>query len=1212
MALLYILSLGVATAQEATIDLSSKKQTIRGFGGMNHPVWIGDLTESQIKTAYGNGNGQLGFSILRCWISDNSSQWSREVATAKKVQEMGGIVFATAWNPPSSMCENVSRNGRTEKRLKPSSYGDYVQHLNGFNNHLKENGVGLYAICFANEPDYGHDWTWYSKEEVYNFTKNYAGQLRINNTKVISAESFSYQKSYYDGILNDASAAANIDILGTHFYASNADSPNSFFQYSLADQKLGGKERWMTEHYTSSDATNDGSPRANVWPEALDVAYEIHRAFAVGNFNAYVWWYIRRHYGPILEDGSVSKRGWLMANYSKFVRPGFVRVDMPDNPTYNVYTSAYEKDGKIVIVAVNRSTVEKTFTINIPNCEVKTWERYVTSGTKNLKKESNITPDNTTSFVITLEPQSATTFTGDSSDNPTTDPSDQPADDAPDLSSMFSGVSLTKGPKGLDDHNTLISHRFGADPYAMVYNDEVYVYMTNDQQQFDNTNGDTNGYGEINTINCISSKDMVNWTDHGSMNIAGRNNSAGVAKWASCSWAPSAMHAKVNGKDKFFLYFANNGSGIGVVTSDTPYGPWVDPLGKELISGSTPNCGNVTWLFDPAVLMDDDGKAYLYFGGGVPDGKEADPGTARVVQLGSDYISIVGTPTTINPPYLFEDAGANKIGGKYIYSYCSNWKCVGNPMNNAEICYMTSDDPLGPFTYSGMVFKNHSAFFKNSGGNNHHAIFEFKGEYYIAYHALVLQNAMGLPDKGYRSTNIDKIPVDVATGKISQATGTLAGVPQICSHNPFVRTQGETMAWQGGINTRFGGDGMLLTSIDKGDWIGLSQVDFGSGASRFTACVSSNKTGAIKICLDEPDGEVVGYLEVPNTNGQLVEVSSKMLKTIKGEHHLFFVFTGGFELDYWVFDGSNANCTISATTIPMGDSISIKATASMEAEIDHIDMFANDSLLVHKYIAPYNWSFKPLETGDYTIKIVAYDKNGNVASDSANLFVCAAQAPYGQNKIPGVIEAEEFDYGCEEISYYDTDPQNEEGELRDDVSVDIVTGNNGYAIGYTMEGEWMNYTVDVTETATYELTATVASGIENSAFQIYVDGEKAGSEIIVPQTGTDVWDVYKEVKCDEIDLKAGKHVLRIEITSPYCNIDKLSFKSKSGSTGIIENGAIAGLSGKCDAFTPLGVYVKSFEIENGDISPIHDQLTEGIYLLRFENGKGLLIQVRKR
>ena len=97
-------------AQTATVDLLSEKQVIRGFGGMNHPVWIGDLTKEQCQTAYGNGDGELGFTILRCWISDQSSQWSREVETAKRVQSMGGIVFATAWNPPSNMCETVNRH----------------------------------------------------------------------------------------------------------------------------------------------------------------------------------------------------------------------------------------------------------------------------------------------------------------------------------------------------------------------------------------------------------------------------------------------------------------------------------------------------------------------------------------------------------------------------------------------------------------------------------------------------------------------------------------------------------------------------------------------------------------------------------------------------------------------------------------------------------------------------------------------------------------------------------------------------------------------------------------------------------------------------------------------------------------------------------------------------------------------------------------------
>ena len=94
---------------------------------------------------------------------------------------------------------------------------------------------------------------------------------------------------------------------------------------------------------------------------------------------------------------------------------------------------------------------------------------------------------------------------------------------------------------------------------------------------------------------------MVNWTDHGSINVAG---SGGAAAWASNSWAPAACHKTINGKEKFFLYFANNGNGIGVLTSDSPTGPWIDPIGKPLISRNTPNCSNVTWLFDPAVLVD--------------------------------------------------------------------------------------------------------------------------------------------------------------------------------------------------------------------------------------------------------------------------------------------------------------------------------------------------------------------------------------------------------------------------------------------------------------------------------------------------------------------------------------------------------------------------------------------------------------------------------
>ena len=95
-------------------------------------------------------------------------------------------------------------------------------------------------------------------------------------------------------------------------------------------------------------------------------------------------------------------------------------------------------------------------------------------------------------------------------------------------------------------------------------------------------------------------------------------------------------------------------------------------------------------------MVDDDGTGYLVFGGGVPEEKNENPGTARVVKLGDDMISISGTPQTIDVPYLFEDSGINKINGKYYYTYCSNWNTTGNKygLDAASIQYMVSDNPM--------------------------------------------------------------------------------------------------------------------------------------------------------------------------------------------------------------------------------------------------------------------------------------------------------------------------------------------------------------------------------------------------------------------------------------------------------------------------------------------------------------------------------------
>ena len=116
----------------------------------------------------------------------------------------------------------------------------------------------------------------------------------------------------------------------------------------------------------------------------------------------------------------------------------------------------------------------------------------------------------------------------------------------------------------------------------------------------------------------------------------------------------------------------------------SPTGPFTDAKGSALITPSMPNC-NVQWCFDPGVLVDDDGRVYMFFGGG-------GPGNARVIELGSDMISTVGTAVTIDAPYFFEDSWIHKYNGKYYYSYSSDFS-----QGAATIEYMMSSSPMSGY-----------------------------------------------------------------------------------------------------------------------------------------------------------------------------------------------------------------------------------------------------------------------------------------------------------------------------------------------------------------------------------------------------------------------------------------------------------------------------------------------------------------------------------
>ncbi len=456
--------------------------------------------------------------------------------------------------------------------------------------------------------------------------------------------------------------------------------------------------------------------------------------------------------------------------------------------------------------------------------------------------------------------------------------------------------------------NPLINHKYGADPWALEYDGRLYVYLSGDKYQYNNHGRLINNtYKKINTIAVISSTDMLNWTDHGEIPVAG---SDGVAKWASCSWAPAVTYKSIQGKDQFFLYFSNGASNIGVLTSKTPTGPWTDVLGAPLIHKGIPGVKDVVNCSDPAVLVDEDGTSYLYFGGGLPSRSQKDalnPRTARVIKLGDDMISTVGKAVMIDAPAFLGDSGIHKFKGKYYYSYCSN-SAVDHPNPkpaHGEIAYMVGESPMGPFTYVGTILKKPASLFR-VGGNNHHCIFTFKEQWYIAYHSQTLGKARRKV-KGYRSPHITKLDITF-DGRIKPVEMDMKSVtlPVPLTLNPYKQTGAETFAWQAGINTDVisGCTGLCVTDIHDGDWLAVANINFGAdGATKVFVRVASKTGGEIEIRLDSPQGKIVCVLGVGSTGSyDNWQVFSSELSRITGVHHVFFVFKGDNEYNLLNFD----------------------------------------------------------------------------------------------------------------------------------------------------------------------------------------------------------------------------------------------------------------------------------------------------------------------
>ncbi len=378
----------------ADVYIDSVRQIVRGFGAANILPWRPDMTTSEIETAFGSEDGQLGFTILRLMVQPDSNQWSMNVASAKKAHELGAIVFASPWNAPPILTDTANN----QIRVRPDKYGAYAKHLNSFNSYMKNNGAPLYAISVQNEPDYANDWTGWTPNEMFTFMKEQAHTI---DNKIIAPESFQFRRNMSDPILNDSVACANLDIVGAHIYGGGL-SP-----YPLAAQK--GKEVWMTEHLTGETS------QSNDWTTVVPVASEMHNVLNAG-MSAYIWWYLVRYYGPMSDEtgiagpkGTITKKGYAMSQFARFIRPGYHIIKSTSSRSSVNITAAADDLFKVVIVATNTDTEPIVQTFNLKNSSATKFITYTTTSTKNCLLGNSVTVQNG-SFSVTLEPSSITTF----------------------------------------------------------------------------------------------------------------------------------------------------------------------------------------------------------------------------------------------------------------------------------------------------------------------------------------------------------------------------------------------------------------------------------------------------------------------------------------------------------------------------------------------------------------------------------------------------------------------------------------------------------------------------------------------------------------------------------------------------------------------------------------------------------------------------------
>lgn len=422
---------GEAGTGAVTVDPGTVFQTIEGFGGSDAFAPTVKLTSAQAQLLYDPTTG-IGLSMLRIGIDVNGSAGNpngyvmggagvySDIELAAPLVPEGLKLWGTPWSPPAGDKSNDSLdNGGT---LDTSAYESWSTYLASVPAVIKaQTGVQMYAISAQNEPDFTATYAscLFDAGQMVSFVQVLGPMLSALNPPVylIAAEPDAWSNTwggsnYGNAILGNPTSSAAVNIIATHDYDhESSDTPTRPSPPAGMTQTLWETE--MSDLSSSNDVdmvdTTGGGLRTAIW---------IYAALTTGGATAWHHWWLVSTSGAqgLLVSGlsTPPKRYYTVGNFSKFVRPGYVRIDAGASAPSGVYVIAFENQANAttVIVAINTNTTSTTLPVFVTGSSwPATVTPYVTDENNNLAAGMPIalTGGN---FTAALTAQSVTTFAG--------------------------------------------------------------------------------------------------------------------------------------------------------------------------------------------------------------------------------------------------------------------------------------------------------------------------------------------------------------------------------------------------------------------------------------------------------------------------------------------------------------------------------------------------------------------------------------------------------------------------------------------------------------------------------------------------------------------------------------------------------------------------------------------------------------------------------